>query len=244
MAAWLALFVVIASSILMIIRHDVESIGVFDTGILASLLAVLGLLTYFLYKFLLDYRQHLLSTIQSLLAGAIIAVVTFSTYIYSNELLSMANQVGAQIQFSSTQVFGNIQQHSVLKRTALKEETTVRINKRHDGHFVAQGIINNIALDFIIDTGATTVVLRHQDAKRIGIDVSKLAFSRPVKTANGRAYAAYMKLERLFIGPLRADNVDTFVTRPGTLQHNLLGMSFLNRLKSYEFSGNVLTLRK
>ena len=95
----------------------------------------------------------------------------------------------------------------------------------------------------IVDTGASTVVLRPEDARKAGIQVGALDYSVPVETANGRAFAARVKLERVSLGELTLEKVEALVTRPGALQQSLLGMSFLSRLRSYEFSGNKLLMK-
>jgi aspartyl protease family protein len=95
----------------------------------------------------------------------------------------------------------------------------------------------------IVDTGASTIVLRPEDAKNAGIDVSKLNYRVPVLTANGRTVAARIRLDEVSIGPLDRKKVDALVAQPGALSQSLLGMSFLSRLRSYEFSGDFLTLR-
>jgi aspartyl protease family protein len=95
----------------------------------------------------------------------------------------------------------------------------------------------------IVDTGASTIVLRPEDAKKAGIDVSKLSFTIPVLTANGRTVAARVRLNSVAIGPLQREDVDALVAERGALAESLLGMSFLGRLRSYEFSGDFLTLR-
>jgi aspartyl protease family protein len=65
----------------------------------------------------------------------------------------------------------------------------------------------------------------------------------PVQTANGLAYAAAVRLNQVAIGSIVLDGVDALVARPGALKESLLGISFLRRLRSYEFSGDFLTLR-
>ena len=95
----------------------------------------------------------------------------------------------------------------------------------------------------IVDTGASTIVLRPEDDKKAGIDVSKLSFTVPVVTANGRTVAARVRLNSVAIGPLQREDVDALVAEPKALTESLLGMSFLGRLRSYEFSGDFLTLR-
>ena len=121
--------------------------------------------------------------------------------------------------------------------------TEVRIRKRIDGHFTANVAVNGKKISMMVDTGASTIVLRPEDAKKAGIDVSKLDYRVPVLTANGRTVAARVRLDEVSIGPLDRTKVDALVAQPGALTQSLLGMSFLSRLRSYEFSGDFLTLR-
>jgi aspartyl protease family protein len=122
-------------------------------------------------------------------------------------------------------------------------ERAVRIRRRPDGHFIARTSVNGTQLTMLVDTGATTVVLKPADAERAGIDVRTLSYSVPVKTANGTAYAAPVRLKAISVGGIDVRGVEALVAKPGTLNESLLGMSFLSRLRSYEFSGDFLTLR-
>ncbi len=65
----------------------------------------------------------------------------------------------------------------------------------------------------------------------------------PINTANGTTFAAPVRLSKVSIGPLAIENVEALVAKPGTLDESLLGMSFLSRLRSYEVSGDYLTLK-
>ena len=76
-----------------------------------------------------------------------------------------------------------------------------------------------------------------------GIDVEALRYSVPVQTANGTSYAASVRLRSRTVGHIALTDIEALVAKPGALKENLLGMSFLSRLRSYEFSGEFLTLR-
>jgi aspartyl protease family protein len=102
---------------------------------------------------------------------------------------------------------------------------------------------NGISLNMLVDTGASTVVLKPSDAQRLGIDVERLRYTVPVQTANGTTFAASVRLRNLSIGRISLDDVDALVAKQGALKENLLGMSFLSRLRSYEFTSDYLTLR-
>ncbi len=122
-------------------------------------------------------------------------------------------------------------------------EQAIRIRKRSDGHFIARGTVNGADMTMMVDTGASTVVLKPTDARAAGIDLDALTYSVPVRTANGTAYAAAVRIKRMAIGGIVVDEVEALVSKPGALSESLLGMSFLKRLRSYEFSGDFLTLR-
>jgi aspartyl protease family protein len=122
-------------------------------------------------------------------------------------------------------------------------DRAVRIRKRSDGHFVAKTEVNGVTVTMLVDTGASSVVLKPADARLAGVDVDRLTYSVAVQTANGTAYAAAVRLKRLSVGGIVVDDIEALVAKPGTLGESLLGMTFLRRLRSYEFSGEFLTLR-
>lgn len=123
-------------------------------------------------------------------------------------------------------------------------QSSVRLRRNDDGKYVAKGTVNGAAMDMLIDSGAATVLLRSSDAERAGINLSELVFDTPLQTANGTNYLAATRLRAVAIGPLRVEDVEALVAKPGNLNENLLGMSFLRRLSSYEVSGEFATLRQ
>ena len=102
--------------------------------------------------------------------------------------------------------------------------------------------VNGARASFLFDTGASAVVLTAADARRAGVDASRLAFDVPVATANGAAMAAEVWLDQIAIGPIVMRNVPALIARPGALDESLLGMSFLERLKSYAVERDRLVL--
>lgn len=111
------------------------------------------------------------------------------------------------------------------------------------GAFALAGRANGVPLDFVFDTGATAVVLTADDAARIGWPASRLDYSVRVSTANGVTQAAPIIVERLAVGGIEVRDVRALVARPGDLGENLLGMTFLSRLASYEVTSDRLVLR-
>ena len=101
--------------------------------------------------------------------------------------------------------------------------------------------MNGVALRFLVDTGASDVVLGPADARRLGFDVAALDYSRRYRTANGVVFGAPVTLDRVRVGPIALDDVRASVNG-AEMARSLLGMSFLGRLKGYEVSDDVLTL--
>jgi aspartyl protease family protein len=119
----------------------------------------------------------------------------------------------------------------------------VTVARTRGGSFIVAGRINGRETRFLFDTGASAVVLTDATARAIGVDPATLNYSVTVSTANGRTTAARLRLDRLSIGPISEDRVEAMVARPGALSENLLGMSFLERLASYEVRDDRLILR-
>ena len=119
----------------------------------------------------------------------------------------------------------------------------VSLRASANNHFKASSLVEGTHVEFIVDTGATIVALTEFDAQRIGLDLSALVFEHPVNTANGTTYAATITLGEIEIGDIVIDNVQAAVLREG-LEVSLLGMSFLQRLSSFEFDQDRLVMRQ
>jgi aspartyl protease family protein len=119
----------------------------------------------------------------------------------------------------------------------------VIIGQRLNGEFVVSAKVNDAPASFLFDTGASTVVIRAQDARRMGLDTASLDYDVRVTTANGAAMAAETRLDQLAVGPIVVRNVRALIAKPGALSENLLGMSFLERLQSYAVERGRLVLK-
>ncbi len=126
--------------------------------------------------------------------------------------------------------------------TSGEREVTVRVGP--DGHFRVWAEIEGERVQFVVDTGASTIALTAEDAARVGLEGDDLVFDQPVITANGRAYTAGADLAEVAIGPIRLDGVTARVMQAGVLDRSLLGMSFLSRLESVELRGPQLVMRQ
>ena len=118
----------------------------------------------------------------------------------------------------------------------------VAVSKAMDGHFYVDAEVNGRRVRFVVDTGASEIVLSPFDAERLGFNLDELAFSRPFMTANGAVRAAPVRLSSVTVGPIAITDMRAYVNG-ADLTHSLLGMSFLDELSGYEVRGNQLLLR-
>ncbi len=131
------------------------------------------------------------------------------------------------------------------RRTADLEQPSYRkVALRADrlGHFQADATVNGRAVPVIVDTGATTVALTEDSARRLGIALQRSDYTLPISTANGVIPAAPVMLSEVRIGGVSVRNVQAVVVSGDALPVNLLGMTFLSRLTKFEIGGGQLVL--
>ncbi|HZR76490.1 TIGR02281 family clan AA aspartic protease [Bradyrhizobium sp.] len=119
----------------------------------------------------------------------------------------------------------------------------VQIARGQGGEFALQAKINGVTAPMVIDTGATSVVLTYETAKAAGLPLELLEYDVDLETASGHTKAARLTLDRLAIGKLVERSVPALVVPHGQMKTNLLGMSFLDRLESWEVRADSLMLR-
>lgn len=117
----------------------------------------------------------------------------------------------------------------------------IELPRDASGHYHAVLRVNDVPIEFVVDTGATGVVLSRQDAARAGIDTENLAYLGSAATANGTVAIAPVTLDSLTLGPIAAQNVRAMVTG-GEMEMSLLGMTYLERFSRIEIMGSKLVL--
>jgi aspartyl protease family protein len=130
----------------------------------------------------------------------------------------------------------------VVEVTSPDGKAELLVARADDGHFHIDGKANDANVRFLVDTGASTTALTFEDAARSGLDVDRLAFNRPVQTANGTAYYASATLGSLSIGPYRISEVPVAVMPNGTMDTSLLGMNTIDRFSSWRIEGDRMML--
>lgn len=117
----------------------------------------------------------------------------------------------------------------------------IEVPRRADGHYYLELELNGASVWFVIDTGATDLVLTKSDAEVAGFDPSELAFIGRAGTANGVVRTAFARVDTIVLGPHEFRNVEVSVNG-GELETSLLGMSFLERFERMEISQDRLRL--
>jgi aspartyl protease family protein len=129
----------------------------------------------------------------------------------------------------------------VVPRQAVLEGGEIVLPRAADGHYYVTLQVNGLPVDFVVDTGATNVVLSQGDAERLGIDPAALAFTGEASTANGTVRTARVTLPEVRLGPLTDRDLRAYVT-DGEMEISLLGMDYLGRFR-IEIDGGEMVLR-
>lgn len=161
----------------------------------------------------------------------IIAVVLMAVYVFRYDAKNVGDRMLA----------GLVPGKAVSQN--IEGENIVTIVKSGNDHFEVESEVNGYNVRFLVDTGATSIVLSYVDARKIGVRNDELNFTIPTQTANGVSYMAPARIDEIKIGEIKRNNVIVLVTMPGILHTNLLGQQFLESLKGYEKIGDRLILR-
>jgi aspartyl protease family protein len=121
---------------------------------------------------------------------------------------------------------------------------SVTIHRDKRGHFQTEARVDGGYIGFMVDTGASVVALTERDAERIGVRPSRGDFTASVSTANGVVMAARARLASIDVGGLVIRDVDALILPDTALRENLLGLSFLSRLKRFEYADGKLVLEQ
>lgn len=112
------------------------------------------------------------------------------------------------------------------------------------GHFHADARVDGRRIDFMVDTGASLVAVRESDAALAGIHPMPRDYTVTVTTANGQVKAAPAKLDRIEIGDINVYDVPALVLPDEVLAQSLLGVTFLSRLRRYEYADGRMVLEQ
>jgi len=223
---WFLLAGLLIALLILIARHGEGNVGPLSTGDFASLAYKIALLVFLGATALILFRERFAQALTAAFLWVVLALVLVVGYSYRFELHDVADRVVAEL------VPGHV----------ITRGRTVEVARAVNGDFDVTAHINGARIAMVLDTGASSVVLTRDDARAAGLPLEVLAYTASIDTANGRTRAAPVTLDRLAVGGLVERSVAALVAQPGQLKTSLLGMSFLNRLRSWEVRGDRLLL--
>ena len=144
---------------------------------------------------------------------------------------------------ASVGLWQDMQRNLGFQSTSTDGSVQITVPRSRDGHYYLTLIINGAPMEFVVDTGATDIVLNRAAAQRAGLDPDQLAYVGRASTANGVVETAYVRLDTITLGEVTDTNVAAVVTA-GEMREPLLGMGYLQRWGRIEISGDLLTLTR
>jgi aspartyl protease family protein len=217
----LALIVIIA-------RNDQSTIGSLSGDDLGSLVYYAALLVLIGGSVVVMFRHRPSHALEAALFWIAVGFVLVFAYSYRTDLRTAGDRVLNELMPG---------------RASPRGERTVEIVRGRGGDYQVAAQVNGSRVAMVLDTGASAVVLTQEAAKAAGLPLDVLSYTVQVDTANGRTRAASVTLDRLSVGGIVERAVPALVAQPGQLRVSLLGMSFLNRLESWQVRGDRLMLQ-
>ncbi|MEH6776041.1 MAG: TIGR02281 family clan AA aspartic protease [Cereibacter changlensis] len=182
-------------------------------GYLGLLIAVLGAWV------IVEYRGRLGAAIRAGMAWALIFVAVLAGYGLWSDIRG-----------------------ELMPQQAVMQSGQIEIPRARDGHFYITLTIDGTPLQFMADTGATSVVLSQADAEKLGIDIDGLAYGGEARTANGIVRTSRVRLSDVTLGPITDNRLDAWVNE-GPMDGSLLGMDYLRRYR-IEIDGDKMILTR
>jgi aspartyl protease family protein len=224
---WVLLLIIGIGLIALVLRHDRGSVGGLDVGDFGSLVYKLALLVFIGGALLALFRERIAYAFQAAMFWVVIGLLLVVGYTYRYDLRDVGDRVLSEL----------------LPGRAATRGGAVEISRGRGGEFQIITQVNGASIAMVLDTGASAVVLTQEAAKAAGLPLEMLNYSVSIDTANGRARAAAVTLERVGIGSIVEKSVPALVVQPGQLKTSLLGMSFLSRLERWEVRGDRVVMR-
>ncbi|MDG4648465.1 TIGR02281 family clan AA aspartic protease [Roseibacterium sp. SDUM158017] len=140
-------------------------------------------------------------------------------------------------------LWSDIRQTVAPRQSVMLDGGRIEVPRAPDGHYYLTLGVNGVPVRFVVDTGASEIVLSREDAARAGIALDRLIFSGRALTANGMVETAPVRLETVQAGPAVETGVRAVVNATD-MQDSLLGMSYLQRFERLEISGGRLVLER
>ena len=223
---WIVLTLGLALVVLLA-RHSEGLTGAVSSGEMASLAYKVALVVVISGAVLTLFRQNFTQALASALFWVVIAFVLVLGYTYRFELYDVGDRVLVELAPGRVSSRGR----------------TVELARASSGEFRIGTEVNGVRVAMVLDTGASAVVLTHEAAMAAGLPTEFVKYTVSVETANGHTLAAPVTLDRIAVGDIVERKIPALIAQPGQLKLSLLGMSFLNRLQSWEVRGGRVVMR-
>ncbi len=228
---WIILGVIGVGLLLLVVNHRTgETLGLPNDAFASAL--YLGIWGAVIAAAIVGSGQRLGEMARNAVIWIMALLLLSTVYLYRFELRDIGTRLAA-----------GIMPGTAISRINEDGSQEAILTKGLGGHFQARVQVNGQPLNMMVDTGASTIALSYRDAERVGIDVDRLRFVQPVRTANGIAMAAPITLSDVSVGGIARQDVRAGVLERGKLAESLLGMSYLGSLSSLQMTGDRLILR-
>jgi aspartyl protease family protein len=224
---WILLTGLLLTLIVLLARHEGGMVGSFTTDEFSSLAVNVALAVFIGAMVFALFRERISKAFEAALFWTMAALILVVGYTYRADLREVADRVLSEL---------------VPGRPATRGRM-VEIARGRGGDFPVAAQINGARVPMVLDSGASAVVLTYEAAKAAGLPLEVLQYSVNVDTANGRTHAAPVTLDKIAVGGVSERSVSALIAQPGQLKTSLLGMTFLNRLESWEVRGDKLLMR-
>jgi len=220
--------VVLALAALMLLARHTEGLtGPLSSDEMGSLLYKIGLVVLAGGAVLAMFRNNFSQALTQAMIWVMVGLALVLGYTYRFELYEVGDRLMVEL----------------MPGRAVSRGHTVELARAGTGDFRIGTEVNGVRIAMVLDTGASSVVLTHEDAKKAGLPTEFIKYAINVETANGHTLAAPATLDRLAVGSIVERQVPALIAQPGQLKTSLLGMSFLNRLQGWEVRGGRLLMR-
>ena len=165
-----------------------------------------------------------------ILAAVMVGLGTFMAQKADNMTLALAST--------------NAKKAAPVENAAPADSRSLSIPRDGRGHFQTEGRIDGQRIGFMVDTGASVIALNETSAARFGLRPSRGDYNATVTTANGTIKAARTRLAMVDVGGIVVRDVDAMVLPDEALSENLLGLSFLSKLRRFEYANGKMVLEQ
>lgn len=140
-------------------------------------------------------------------------------------------------------LWSDIRDDVIPRQSVVADGSRIEVPRAFDGHYYLTLALNGTPVQFVVDTGASEIVLSQEDARRVGLDPATLIYSGSAGTANGVVRTARVTLEQVALGPVVDYRVPAWVNQ-GEMSGSLLGMTYLQRFDRIEIADGRLVLER